>query len=114
MFVKKLELSVVFTQGLIIPSGDFHCNGNTELNERMDCILGLLCCVKIKGLLYLLGFRGGCLYRGADAAVIGQVVLFCHSDVLCMKFLIAAMVTFLHGRGKLFGSWHLDYFLGHW
>ena len=45
-------------------------------------------------------------------------VLFRHSNMLHMQFLIAAMVTFLHGRkisaGKLFGSWHLDYFLGHW
>lgn len=75
MFIKKLELSVVLTQGLIIPSGGLQCNGNTELNEQMGCILGLLCCVKIKHLLYLLFFRGAYLYCGAGAPVIGQVVL---------------------------------------
>lgn len=36
--------------------GCLHCNGSTELNEQMGCIVGLLCCVKIKGLLYFLFF----------------------------------------------------------
>jgi len=82
MSVKKLELLVVFAQGLVIPSGDLQCNGNTELNEQMECILGLLCCVKIKGLLYLLLFRGGFICLGAGAPVTGQAVL-CFSIQTC-------------------------------
>lgn len=73
---------MVFTQGVIIPSGDLCCNSNIELNEQMGCILGLPCCVKIKGLLYLLFFRGGYLYRGAGVPVIGQVVL-CFAMQMC-------------------------------
>lgn len=50
-------------------------------------------------------------------SVIGKVVLFHCSNMVHMH-LIAAMVTFLRGRkistAKLFGSWHLDYALGHW
>lgn len=92
--------------------GDLHCNGNTELNEQMGCILGLLCCVKIKGLLYFLFF------------IVEQVLLllekcFCFTVQTCsIMHLIAAIVTFLRGRNistaKLSGSWHLGYALGHW
>lgn len=64
---------MIFTQDLLISSGDLR--GSMELNEQMGCILGLLCCVKIKGLLYLLIFRGSYLYHRAGASVIGQVVL---------------------------------------
>lgn len=95
-----------FTQCLVIPSGDFHCDGSGQIG----CILGLMCCVKMKGLFYLLFFRGGCLLSW--------------SRWLCLTFkhalyaaLIAAMVPFLSGMkiraAKLFGSWHLDCFLGH-
>lgn len=116
MFIKELELSAVFIQGLVIPPGDLHCNGNTELNEQMGCILGVLCCVKTKGLLYLLFFGGRYLLWSRCSCYQTSGSVFCHSDVLHMQFLIAAMVTFLHGRkisaGKLFGSWYLDDFLG--
>lgn len=60
----KLELLVFFAQCLVIPSGDFHCDGS----EQMGCVLGL-CCVKVKGLLYLLFFRGGYLCHGAGGSV---------------------------------------------
>lgn len=57
------------------------------------------------------------LHHQAGPSVIGKVVLFHCSNMLHMH-LIAAMVTFLHGRkistAKLFGSWHLDYALGYW
>lgn len=53
-----------FAQCLVIPSGDFHCDGS----EQMGCVLGL-CCVKVKGLLYLLFFRGGYLCHGAGGSV---------------------------------------------